>query len=157
MGKVEEGVCVEETITVNLQGLLDKFVKEDCPKLMATLELPDEPIPLWWTSDLLTALRARVGSLPRERRSGLWANSTAHASASPSASQPTASLILQMCPGRTSLREKLQMQQRTATSLERRPQRCWVLLKLSSGERQQVVCMILIGCFSAIEKFSPVW
>jgi len=51
--KVEEGVCVEETITVNLQALLDKFVKEDCPKLMATLELPDEPIPLWWTADFI--------------------------------------------------------------------------------------------------------
>merc|ERR1711975_59747 len=48
-----EGDCVEETITVNLQGLLDKFVKEDCPKLMATLELPDEPIPLWWTADFI--------------------------------------------------------------------------------------------------------
>merc|ERR1711941_20946 len=51
--KVEEGVCVEETITVDLQSLLDKFVKEDCPKLMATLELPDEPIPLWWTADFI--------------------------------------------------------------------------------------------------------
>merc|ERR1712107_898241 len=51
--KVEEGVCVEETITVDLQSLLDKFVKEDCPKLMETLELPDEPIPLWWTADFI--------------------------------------------------------------------------------------------------------
>merc|ERR1712216_361679 len=51
--KVEEGVCVEETITADLHSLLDKFVKEDCPKLMATLELAEEPIPLWWTADFI--------------------------------------------------------------------------------------------------------
>merc|ERR1712203_826875 len=45
--------------------------------------------------------------------------------------QPTASLVLKMCRGRTSLREKRQMQQRMATSSERRLQRCWVLLECS--------------------------
>merc|ERR1712137_701577 len=78
-----------------------------------------------------TALLVTVGSLQRERRNGSWVNSTAHASAFPSALQPTASPILQMCRGRTSLREKRQMQQHMATSLERRPQRCWVLLEFS--------------------------
>merc|ERR1712070_994648 len=77
-----------------------------------------------------TALRVSVGSLQREPRNGSWANSTAHVSAFPNALQPTASPILQMCHGRTSLREKRQMQQRMATSSERRPQSCWVLLEL---------------------------
>merc|ERR1712146_323194 len=142
--KVEEGVCVEETITVNLQGLLDKL-KEDCPKLMATLELPDEPIPLWWTADFINGSpgecwKPAVGD---EKKS--WASLIAHVSASPSALQPTASLILQMCPGRTFLQEKRQMQQPMATSWGRRLQRCWVLLKLSLTN----VSRRFSKCFSA--------
>merc|ERR1719482_1665191 len=51
--KVEAGECVKETISVNLKSLLEKFVVEDCPNLMATLDLPGEPIPLWWTADFI--------------------------------------------------------------------------------------------------------
>lgn len=51
--KVEAGECVAETITVDLAGLLRKFVEEDCPHLMSTLQLNDEPLPLWWTADFI--------------------------------------------------------------------------------------------------------
>merc|ERR1712232_715719 len=51
--KVEAGECVKETITVDLAALLDNFVKIDCPKLMDTLELPGDPLPLWWTADFI--------------------------------------------------------------------------------------------------------
>ena len=32
-----------------------KFVEEDCPILMKTLEIGDDPIPLWWTADMINA------------------------------------------------------------------------------------------------------
>merc|ERR1711972_1269689 len=32
-----------------------KFIEEDCPVLMKTLDLPNEPIPLWWTADMINA------------------------------------------------------------------------------------------------------
>jgi len=51
--KVAAGECVKETITVDLAALLKKFVEQDCPNLMQTLELADEPLPLWWTSDFI--------------------------------------------------------------------------------------------------------
>merc|ERR1711988_1506355 len=33
--------------------LIEKFTKKDCPHLMATLGLPSEPLPLWWTADFI--------------------------------------------------------------------------------------------------------
>merc|ERR1712107_637495 len=108
------------------------------------------------------ALRVSVGSLQRELRNGSWANSTAHVSAFPNALQPTASPILQMCRGRTSLREKQQTQQRMATSSERRPQRCWVSLEFSlanvSSRSFQCRCR-LMGAHELIRisEVTPVW
>jgi len=51
--KVEAGECVVEVISVDLKALLVKFVEQDCPSLMATLDLAGEPLPLWWTADFI--------------------------------------------------------------------------------------------------------
>merc|ERR1712217_601543 len=53
--KVEEGTHEKKEITIDLETLRKKFVEEDCPVLMKTLELADEPIPLWWTADMINA------------------------------------------------------------------------------------------------------
>merc|ERR1712107_568203 len=53
--KVEAGTHEKKTIGIDLEALRKKFVEEDCPILMKTLELPDEPIPLWWTADMINA------------------------------------------------------------------------------------------------------
>jgi len=53
--KVEAGTHEEKTINVDLKALAKKFIEEDCPVLMKTLELHDEPIPLWWTADMINA------------------------------------------------------------------------------------------------------
>jgi len=53
--KVEEGTHEKKTIGIDLAALLKKFTEEDCPVMMKTLELPDEPIPLWWTADMINA------------------------------------------------------------------------------------------------------
>merc|ERR1719254_427532 len=53
--KVEEGTHEKKTIGIDLQALLKKFIEEDCPVLMKTLDLPNEPIPLWWTADMINA------------------------------------------------------------------------------------------------------
>merc|ERR1712063_172267 len=53
--KVEAGTHEKKTINIDLEALRKKFVEQDCPKLMTTLELPDEPIPLWWTADMINA------------------------------------------------------------------------------------------------------
>merc|ERR1712086_592173 len=53
--KVEEGTHTKKTINIDLEALRKKMVDEDCPVLMKTLELPDEPIPLWWTADMINA------------------------------------------------------------------------------------------------------
>jgi len=53
--KVTEGTHDKMTITIDLAALEKKFIEEDCPVLMKTLELPDEPIPLWWTADMINA------------------------------------------------------------------------------------------------------
>merc|ERR1712007_418063 len=53
--KVEAGTHEKKTIGIDLAALNKKFIKEDCPVLMKTLELPDEPIPLWWTADMINA------------------------------------------------------------------------------------------------------
>merc|ERR1712232_600303 len=45
----------EKVINIDLEALRRKFVEEDCPILMKALELPDEPIPLWWTADMINA------------------------------------------------------------------------------------------------------
>merc|ERR1719436_228548 len=52
---VEAGTHEKKTISIDLAALCKKFVDEDCPVLMKTLELPDEPIPLWWTADMINA------------------------------------------------------------------------------------------------------
>jgi len=53
--KVEEGTHEKKTINIDLEALRKKMVDEDLPVLMKTLELPDEPIPLWWTADMINA------------------------------------------------------------------------------------------------------
>merc|ERR1719420_2122606 len=53
--KVEEGTHEKMVITIDLAALEKKFIEQDCPVLMKTLELPDEPIPLWWTADMINA------------------------------------------------------------------------------------------------------
>jgi len=53
--KVEAGTHEKKTINIDLEALRKKMVEEDCPILMKTLELPDEPIPLWWTADMINA------------------------------------------------------------------------------------------------------
>jgi hypothetical protein len=53
--KVEAGTHEKKTITCNLETLRKRMVEEDCPVLMKTLELGDEPIPLWWTADMINA------------------------------------------------------------------------------------------------------
>jgi len=35
--------------------LMDKFLNEDLPPLMGMLGLPDEPLPLWWTTDFINS------------------------------------------------------------------------------------------------------
>jgi len=52
---VKAGTHTKKTITVNLASLIKRMVEEDCPVLMKTLELGDEPIPLWWTADMINA------------------------------------------------------------------------------------------------------
>merc|ERR1712190_44179 len=54
-GKVSAGTHVKKTISVDLEALRKKMVTEDIPVLMKPLELPDEPIPLWWTADMINA------------------------------------------------------------------------------------------------------
>merc|ERR1712050_810163 len=53
--KVEEQTHEKKVIQVDLEALRKKFVEEDCPVLMKTLDLADEPIPLWWTADMINA------------------------------------------------------------------------------------------------------
>uniref|UniRef100_A0A6U6WM98 DUF6815 domain-containing protein n=1 Tax=Zooxanthella nutricula TaxID=1333877 RepID=A0A6U6WM98_9DINO len=53
--KVEEGTHEKKTISIDLAALCKKFTEEDCPVLMKTLDLPNEPIPLWWTADMINA------------------------------------------------------------------------------------------------------
>jgi len=53
--KVEAGTHEKKTIDIDLEALRKKFVEEDCPIMMKTLELADEPIPLWWTADMINA------------------------------------------------------------------------------------------------------
>jgi len=53
--KVEEGTHSKKTINIDLEALRKKMVEEDLPVLMKTLELPNEPIPLWWTADMINA------------------------------------------------------------------------------------------------------
>jgi len=53
--KVEEGTHTKKTINIDLEALRKKMVEEDLPVLMKTLELPNEPIPLWWTADMINA------------------------------------------------------------------------------------------------------
>merc|ERR1719229_1155802 len=53
--KVEAGTHEKKTIGIDLAALLKKFVEEDCPVLMKTLDLGGEPIPLWWTADMINA------------------------------------------------------------------------------------------------------
>merc|ERR1711976_761749 len=54
-GKVQAGTHEKKTISVNLEALRKKMVEQDIPVLMKTLELPNEPIPLWWTADMINA------------------------------------------------------------------------------------------------------
>jgi len=53
--KVEEGTHEKKVITCDLESLRKRMVEDDLPVLMKTLELPDEPIPLWWTADMINA------------------------------------------------------------------------------------------------------
>merc|ERR1711959_283449 len=55
LAKVEAGTHEKKVINIDLEALRKKMVEEDCPQLMETLELPDEPIPLWWTADMINA------------------------------------------------------------------------------------------------------
>jgi len=66
--KVESGECVKETISVDLAALLETFVKNDCPKLMQALKLPDEPIPLWWTADFINGATGECWTQPEEQK-----------------------------------------------------------------------------------------
>lgn len=53
--KVEAGECKKESIAVNLAELQKKFVEQDCPILMKTLDLEKDPLPLWWSADFINA------------------------------------------------------------------------------------------------------
>jgi len=52
---VEAGTHVKKVIDIDLAALCQKFTEVDCPVLMKTLDLPNEPIPLWWTADMINA------------------------------------------------------------------------------------------------------
>merc|ERR1712190_113992 len=54
-GKVQQGTHEKKTISIDLEALRKKMVEQDIPVLMKTLELPNEPIPLWWTADMINA------------------------------------------------------------------------------------------------------
>merc|ERR1712032_237087 len=54
-GKVTAGTHEKKTISIDLESLRKKMVEQDIPVLMKTLELPNEPIPLWWTADMINA------------------------------------------------------------------------------------------------------
>merc|ERR1711908_150868 len=113
--KVEAGTHEKKTISIDLEALRKKFVEDDCPILMKTLELTDEPIPLWWTA----GRRSRS-----QTRSGSWASSIAPVLVSPSVSQHTASLTHLMCPGRIFQPRRLGMLQSMETLWVRKQQRC---------------------------------
>merc|ERR1712224_600025 len=66
--KVESGECVKETVSVDLAALCESFVKADCPKLMAALKLPDEPIPLWWTADFINGATGECWTTPATQK-----------------------------------------------------------------------------------------
>jgi len=66
--KVASGECVKETISVDLAALCETFVKNDCPKLMQALKLPDEPIPLWWTADFINGATGECWTQPAEQK-----------------------------------------------------------------------------------------
>jgi len=66
--KVASGECVEETISVNLAALCDTFVKNDIPHLMEKLELPKEPVPLWWTADFINGATGECWTQPTEQK-----------------------------------------------------------------------------------------
>merc|ERR1712085_35920 len=53
--KVEEGTHEKKIISIDLAALCKKFVEEDCPVMMKSLDLSSEPIPLWWTADMINA------------------------------------------------------------------------------------------------------
>merc|ERR1719444_61582 len=53
--KVKAGTHEKKTINIDLAALLKKFTEEDCPVMMKTLDLSSEPIPLWWTADMINA------------------------------------------------------------------------------------------------------
>jgi len=40
---------------VKFKNLTDGFIKEDMSKIMPSLGLASEPLPLWWTSDFINA------------------------------------------------------------------------------------------------------
>jgi len=66
--KVESGECVVEKINVDLAALCDTFVKNDIPGLMAKLELPKEPVPLWWTADFINGATGECWTQPAEQK-----------------------------------------------------------------------------------------
>merc|ERR1719361_571776 len=66
--KIASGECANETIHVDLAALLDTFVKNDCPPLIASLDLPSEPIPLWWTADFINCATGECWSQPAEQK-----------------------------------------------------------------------------------------
>merc|ERR1712146_557158 len=73
--------------------LTENFLKKDLGGVMPALDLADEPLPLWWTTDFINS--SPPGTAEQDE-SGLWVSSIAHAWASPNALQPTARMTRQM-------------------------------------------------------------
>merc|ERR1712194_927821 len=66
--KVESGECVKETIKVDLATLTKNFIEKDCPGLMKSLKLDNEPIPLWWTADFINGSMGECWTTPEEQK-----------------------------------------------------------------------------------------
>merc|ERR1712146_55849 len=62
--------------------LTENFLKKDLGGVMPALDLADEPLPLWWTTDFINS--SPPGTAEQDE-SGLWVSSIAHAWASPNA------------------------------------------------------------------------
>jgi hypothetical protein len=79
-------------------NLTNGFIKDDMNKIMPSLGLAKEPLPLWWTR---TSSSRRRLERPRSRRSGSSVSLTAPASVSRSASRPSATRITRTRLGTT--------------------------------------------------------
>merc|ERR1711920_990837 len=116
---VEAGTHEKKTISIDLEALRKKFVEDDCPVLMKTLDLADEPIPLWWTADMINASLGKCWEAV-EVKDQKWVVGEFNCSC------VGISKCLPAYYGRTFQQRKLATLQSTVTSLVRRQRKCLV-------------------------------